>query len=151
MHFLYIAAASLIFCFATGAQAESAPKTWVTVGGVSRHFDRAKNFNEQNFGLGVERDITPDIRLIGGFYKNSVRRQTFYGGLAYTPTSIAGARAGVIVGAANGYPNRNGGGVFPIVSPVLMIEAGRVGANVLIIPSIFGAHGSVALQLKARF
>jgi hypothetical protein len=60
-------------------------------------------------------------------------------------------RAGVIVGAFDGYPRMRDGGWFPAALPAASIEYGRLGVNLTIVPTYKDRlNGAVALQFKLR-
>lgn len=148
------AAALLPILSATPAHAEDdhSGEWWINAGGISHHFNRSMDFNERNWGAGVEYVLSNDVSLVAGEYRNSVRTTTRYLGASYTPLSFGPARFGIVAGAADGYRMMRDGGFFPIISPVINIEGKRFGANLLVIPSVASnVRSALAIQFKIRF
>lgn len=112
----------------------------------SYHLNRAIEHNENNFGLGLEYHIHPDVYLIGGFYDNSYNRNTTYGGGMYMPFERSGFRAGMMAVLASGYESH----LVLIAAPMFSYEYRHVGVNfmALIAPSRRGVLGA---QVKYRF
>lgn len=103
------------------------------------HFNRAEahanDFNENNFGAGLE--YTNDVfGVMGGYYRNSIWRPSWYLLGRYTPvqidfTSKDRVNIGVLAGLLSGYtkttytqgyavtqvPNSLGTGTMPVLSP----------------------------------
>lgn len=124
---------------------------WVSFGFVSRHDDRKANYNEDNTGFGLEYQSSPEHWWSAGVYRNSVRETSTYLQYGWMPLSIGPVRFGAAAGIVNGYPRLNHGDWAPTLLPVIGFEVGRVGANLLYIPSIAGnVAGAVALQVKLK-
>jgi hypothetical protein len=125
---------------------------WKNFGGASHHFKNPERFNQDNAGFGIEYTLDRDRSLVIGEYLNSVNLPTRYFGGAWAPLHYGPIKLGVVAGLADGYPIMNGGGFFPMVLPLVAVEAGRVGVNFTVIPSIAGkGSGCVAMQLKFRY
>ncbi len=125
---------------------------WVNLGGISQHFQYAEEFNQQNFGYGIEYQLSASQYLVLGGYRNSVHADTRYIGGAWMPLAAGSFKLGAIAGLADGYAAMRDGGFFPVVLPVLAFERGRVGANFILIPNMKDkVSGAVAMQLKFRF
>lgn len=77
-----------------------------------------------------------DRSVFAGGYRNSGFRTTCYGGMPSTPFQIGPARIGVIVGFPDRDREMRHDGSFPVISPVISIEGGRIGLSILVIPSI---------------
>jgi hypothetical protein len=107
---------------------------------TSWHFDRDKKYNEDNFGLGLERRLSDTWSLSAGYFRNSFDRHTNYVFAGYTPVEVYGWRTGVVMGGVSGYDD----GISPWLTGVMTRDFGRVGLNV-----VFSA-GGVALQVKLR-
>ncbi len=131
---------------APSAQAE----VWVNPGFYSHHFDKEKNLNNNNHGLGVEVGITDTYSLTAGVFENSDRATSHYLGAYVMPYRLGALKAGVAVGAFNGYPKMREGGWFPAVIPTLAIEGPRVGLNVSFVPKI-GDRVNSALTFQVKF
>ena len=123
---------------------------WVNPGFYSHHFDKEKNLNNNNHGLGVEVDITDTYSLTAGVFENSDRATSHYLGAYVMPYRIGALKAGVAVGAFNGYPQMHEGGWFPAVVPTMAIEGPRIGLNVSFIPKI-GDRVNSALTFQVKF
>ncbi|HKW15639.1 MAG TPA: hypothetical protein VJS69_14220 [Candidatus Krumholzibacteria bacterium] len=135
--------------------------TWSSLGGVSHHFNRSTPHNEENFGYGFETDTgIPHLRVIGGQYKNSFWRRTFYAGASYTPWALGPVQLGFQAAALTGYGSDTCDDtghcsyherltVFGV--PMAQIEGKHFGVNALIAPSLSHKGGVVALQFKVKF
>lgn len=123
---------------------------WVNIGGVSHHFDRSKNFNENNFGIGIEYELNEDVAFAVGQYKNSIRNASHYAAIAYTPLHAGPVSLGVAAGTVDGYYFNNGG-CIPMAMPMLTYETKHFGVNALYVPKMKDISSVVALQFKARF
>jgi len=104
------------------------------------HFDRHKNYNERNFGLGLERQYSDTWAGSVGYYRNSYYRTTYYFFAAYTPLRLGEWRFGAFFGGVTGYENHPS----PWLTGVATMDYGRIGLNLVLAPS------AVALQLKLR-
>lgn len=125
---------------------------WVNFGGLSQHFESAERFNQNNFGFGIEYQLSSSKYLVLGEYYNSVRGTTRYLGGAWMPLVYQQFKLGMIAGAADGYPKMRNGGFFPVALPALAFETRYLGANLVLMPSVADkVSGCVALQLKYRF
>src|SRR5439155_1496549 len=114
----------------------------------SYHTDRSVKHNERNFGLGLEHDVSDNVRVIGGFYKNSDWRETVYAAIAWTPVRFGPVRFGGLAGVATGYDHP----ITPAAALLLQVEGKDIGLNLMAIPRISpDKPGVIGLQLKARF
>ncbi len=138
------------FAYASSGSDER-PALWLNLGGVSWHFEDRDRFNQKHPTIGLEYRLNHEWSLMAGRYKNSVHEKTNYVGAAYTPWSWRHLRFGVAFGVADGYPAMNQGRWFGLLTPVVMYENGRFGANLLIIPTISeSVTGAIAIQFKFR-
>jgi hypothetical protein len=122
--------------------ADAADETWLVTTVGSYHFNRAKDYNERNFGLGYEHNYEDNRRGHLGFYKNSLNRTTLYALGSYTPYRVGEWETGVIVGIGTGYSSRPINGMFSFVT---IREWENVGVNFLVHPA------AIALQVKVKF
>jgi len=132
---------------------ESKPlnEVWLNAGFYSRHFQRDKNLNDSNPGLGVEYRFSSVASVTAGRFYNSDREYSNYAGIYYQPFAIGNVRLGAVVGAFNGYPKMRDGGWFPAIIPVASYEYKRVGLNFAIIPSYKDRlYGAFTFQLKLK-
>jgi hypothetical protein len=132
---------------------ESKPisELWLNPGVYSYHFQRDKDFNNNNYGLGAEyRYSTVGPIMVGGFY-NSDRYTSHYVAWHWQPLGLGPVRFGAVVGAIDGYPKMLDGGWFFAVIPTVGIDYENIGASLLLIPSYQNRlHGAISLQLKLR-
>ena len=123
---------------------------WLTSTVRSYHMER-KGYEEQNYGLGVETEVTQRLRLALGFYRNSERRESVYGAAVYCPLYLRSAnwRLCGMGGGVTGYNDT----VAPLAGAVISYEAKEWGVNVLLLPNKDGdfSKGVAALQLRRRF
>jgi hypothetical protein len=123
---------------------------WATATVRSYHMER-KGYEEQNYGLGVETEVTQRLRLALGFYRNSERRESVYGAAVYCPLYLRSAnwRLCGMGGGVTGYNDT----VAPLAGAVISYEAKEWGVNVLLLPNKDGdfSKGVAALQLRRRF
>jgi hypothetical protein len=122
------------------------PCCWLVATLASYHF-QTRNLNEFNPGLGVEVPYAA-VRFVGGEYRNSFERTSWYAGATWTPWRIGPARVGIIGGAITGYTRHP---VLPMVLPTLQIEGSAVGANLYYAPRIKDGSSVVGLQVKFRW
>jgi len=167
---------AVIVAIVFGASSVAHADTWVSLGGVSHHFERSTPHNEENYGIGLEQDTSvAHLRLIVGEYKNSFWRESFYAGFSYTPLSLGPVRFGLMGAALTGYGNMtcetHQSGPTATASPMTttttscayhervraygvpfaQIEGERFGVNMLAAPPIAGKGGVVAVQFKVKF
>jgi len=151
--FLIISGASFANSYSPIEVIEPSSKSelWINPGLVSYHFDKQKEFNALNYGIGVEYKFSSTASLTAGQYNNSYHNLTHYIGAFWQPIKVGPVQMGFVIGGFNGYTNTNNGGWFPAALPALSIENQWVGLNILVIPSIkYHIAGSVGLQLKFK-
>ena len=140
--------------FITLAMLAAAPAAladvWINPGFYSHHFDTSKNLNNNNHGFGVEATISKTYSLTAGVFENSDRQTSHYVGAYVMPFQRGAVKAGVAVGAFNGYPKMRDGGWFPAALPVMAIEGPRVGLNISYTPKI-GDKVNSALSFQVKF
>ena len=132
---------------------EPAPlrETWLNAGFLSYHFQRDKNLNGTNQGLGVEQRFSTVAALTAGRFYNSDRRFSNYAGVYYQPLAIGPLRFGAVIGGFNGYPKMRDGGWFLAAIPVVSMEYRSVGLNVAVVPSYKDRlYGALSFQLKLK-
>jgi hypothetical protein len=105
------------------------------------HRNRTRNYNEENFGLGLERQYSLVWTVGAGFYKNSYSRDTLYALAYYTPWTIKKDwRVGVVFGVVSGYDE---GRLSPWLTGVIRRDFdNRLGVN------IYVATSAVAFQVR---
>lgn len=124
---------------------------WINPGFYSYHFDRERNLNDRNPGLGMEYRLSTVTAVTAGRFYNSDRQYSNYAGVYYQPLAIGPVRLGAVVGGFSGYPKMRDGGWFLAAIPVLSFEYQRVGANIAVIPRHKDRlHGALSVQLKFK-
>ena len=159
--------AGLMLAFAMGAaQAQEAPpeaglftkidtapksEFWLDSGFATYHFNRNKDLNGGNRGLGVEYRFNGAVSAVAGRFYNSDREYSNYAGVIWQPYALGPVRLGAAIAAFDGYPHMRDGGWFPAAIPTLTYEYKRVGVNVGIIPSYKDRlYGGISVQLKLK-
>lgn len=140
-------AACLMTIAAIGLLASAFADTWVGVNCCAYHTERPTRFNENNLGFGVEHDIAKDWRAVGGFCKNSVYKETVYGGVMWNALTLGYLRLNLMGGLFTGYNDS----VIPVIAPIISLEGKRVGLNLLALPPIGQHQGVFGLQFKVKF
>lgn len=123
---------------------------WVNPGFYSYHFDKSKDLNNNNHGLGVEASINRTYSFTAGVFENSNRATSHYVGVYVMPFQVGALKAGAAVGAFDGYPNMHNGGWFPALVPTMAIEGRRLGLNISYTPKI-GDKLNSALSFQVKF
>ncbi|HZV54886.1 MAG TPA: hypothetical protein VFF82_08100, partial [Rhodocyclaceae bacterium] len=85
---------------------------WLNPGFYSYHFQRDKNLNGNNYGLGAEYRYSSVSSVTAGRFYNSDRYYSNYAGIYYQPFAIGPVRLGAVVGGFNGYPKMRDRGWF---------------------------------------
>lgn len=132
--------ASVLLC-ALVPKSVAAEETWLAVTVRSYHFNRDKDYNEENYGLGIERQGRHAWGWAAGFYENSYYRTTVYAGPTYTFADWGTIKLRACACLATGYKHPIG--FYPL--PTIGIEGKQVGANIAVTPSMMG------LQLKWKW
>lgn len=131
----------------------------VTVPVFTRHFPSSSpDLNEHNHGLGLEYILGKDVAATVGLFNNSLRRDTFYAGVVYTPYRVLGLHTGVVVGLdlSGGYNSVN---PFKPLIGALHFATGSespIGFNIDVLPGGGNKNGEVvygaaALSMKYSF
>ncbi len=131
----------------------------VSVPVFTKHFPSSNSgLNEHNHGLGFEYIFPKDVALMVGMFNNSLRKDTYYVGVAYTPFRLFGLHTGVVVGLdlSGGYKAVNP--VNPIIG-ALHFSTGNespIGFNIDILPggrwkSSKNVYGAAAVSMKYFF
>lgn len=131
------------------APANAQTETWLSASVASYHFEEAKeHYNQSNPGLGIEWG-TENARVVAGFYRNSIERQSrALGGALLTDSFLGGFRVGLAAGGVTGYEKS----VTAFVLPILAFERGQFGANLALIPPVKEkVGGAIGLQIKLKF
>ncbi len=132
---------------------ESKPlnEVWIDSGFLSYHWDRDKDLNGNNYGLGAEYRFSTVATVTAGRFYNSDRAYSDYAGVYYQPIELGPFRLGAVAGGFNGYPNMKGGGWFLAAIPMASAEWGRFGFNLAFVPSLQNRlYGAISLQIKVK-
>ncbi|MDO8068957.1 hypothetical protein [Janthinobacterium sp. SUN206] len=153
------AACAALLAVAGAAQAQTVgmidnqplSETWLNAGFYSYHFQRDKNLNDSNPGLGAEYRFSTIASVTAGRFYNSDRAYSNYLGVYYQPIKVGPLRVGAVVGGFSGYPKMRDGGWFPALVPTISYEYQRVGVNIAIVPSYKDRlYGALSFQLKLK-
>ena len=143
---------------AMGHAQEEAPaydllsRVWINPGFYSYHWDRNKNLENQNWGLGLEYVLNDQWSLTAGAFRNSDRERSRYVGAYFMPFQWQGLKFGAALGVFDGYPHYRDGDWFPALIPSVVYESSYWGLNVGVVPSYKDRlHGAISFQLKVRF
>lgn len=119
---------------------------WLTMSLLSQHLSNQPWMNENNPGLGLEKQLSTDTKGIAGFYKNTEGRNSIYGGINYSPVEVGPFKLGANLGLLSGYKVAP---VVPMVAPTLSYEKNGLGANVVFMPNPKDWKTSaIGLQIK---
>ena len=135
--FLASLAITLLLAWAPPALAG---ETYLSATIGSYHFNRDRDYEEHNWGLGIEQHSDRWAVLLGA-YRNSYRRGSAYALAAYTPFDVGDWRVGPVAGMVTGY-DESGPSLF--AGGVMTRTWQTVGVNIIFTTS------AVALQVKVR-
>lgn len=121
--------------------------TWISVGGGTKHACETCGYNNFNPGLGAQHDINPDLRVLGGVYRNSYYKTSIYAGLGYQPLQHGVVRFGVMGALVTNYDHLK---VPAMILPAVSIEGDRLGVDILGFPSIGSYIGLITANLKFK-
>ncbi len=134
-------------------QVKPAPlnELWLTTGFETWHFDRNAGLNGHNPGWGIDYRFSTTSSITAGKFFNSDRYDSRYLGAIWQPLSAGPFRLGAYIGLFDGYPGMMNGGPFAAVVPAISTEYKRIGANLVIVPTIQNRlYGGISLQLKLK-
>ena len=103
----------LLLC-ATPLHAE----TSIVINGLSWH-DSDIDFNEKNYGLGLEIDLNKKVFIYGGFFKDSFNETAKYVGTGYKIYTKKEFSFNVVSGITHKNVNWNEEKLFPYILPSL--------------------------------
>jgi hypothetical protein len=156
-----VKALAALLCVVSGAthadelfiEIDPVPKSefWLDTGFLTAHFNRGRDLNGENHGLGAEYKFNATLSGIVGRFYNSDRQYSNYAGAIWQPLAIGPVHIGVAIAAIDGYPRMRDGGWFPAAIPTGTIEWDRVGLNIGVIPSYKDRlYGGISVQLKFK-
>lgn len=146
----------ILISLGCGAVQAGASSMAVTVPVFTRHFPHSSpDLNEHNRGLGFEYALRKDVALTAGLFNNSLRKDTFYVGVQYTPYRVLGLHTGVVAGLdlSGGY---SANPVKPLIGAFHFATGNesRVGFNIDVLPGGWnraGVYGAAAVSMKYSF
>ena len=133
-----------------------APRRWsLDISTTSYHTRQwaRDSLNQDNPGLGIEYQATPDWGAAAGFYKNSYSRTSVYALATYTPLHISlpeGFRVdfGGLAGVISGYTSAEAPGRPLMAAALLEVRSARgYGINLVCVPNAGQSAGFVGLQV----
>jgi hypothetical protein len=153
--FIGVVAAS---CTPAPVAAQEASAYSLVVHTASRHSNvqGGYTFNEVNLGLAIRTNLTSDLSLQGGVYRNSYYKTTVYAVGQYTPLRVGSLKLGGFAGLATGYDHvsqLNIGKLSVVGGLLATVDAGG-GMNVSIraVPKIQPKQaGVVTIEFGYRF
>lgn len=135
----------------TPVEQEAEHQLWVGSGFLTYHFNRDKDLNGRNYGIGVEYRFRGDLAATAGRFYDSDRAYSNYAGAIWEPFALGPVRLGAVFAVFDGYPRMRDGGWFPAVIPMATFEYKRVGVNVGFVPSYKDRlYGGLSVQLKLK-
>jgi len=132
----------------------------ITVPVFTRHFPTSSSdMNEHNHGLGLEYIVRKDVAVTTGFFNNTLQKDTFYVGVAYTPLRVVGLHTGVVIGLdlSGGYNSINP--CKPVIGALRFTTGNEspIGFNIDVLPggvnkdSDANVYAAVAVSMKYSF
>ena len=118
-----------------------AQATEIIVHAISYHADRAADYNERNFGIGLRVPVSDRTKLAVGAYNNSLYRDSYYIGMSREMLRFSNVTVSIMAGIITGYQHT----IMPVVAPEVTLWSGNVGVSIMALPSVAG------LSLKYRW
>lgn len=137
---------AIAFGLGAGVAVPATAADWLTLSGLSYHFQKRQHWRQVNPGAGFERDMADQgygpWAVSAGYLRNSYDKHSIYAGVRWTPLSAGPFRFGLYGLAASGYPSP------VLLLPVVTLEGRDVGANLIAVPNLPGYSGYLGLQLR---
>ena len=116
---------------------------------LARHLQQEPWMNKDNPGIGIAHQMSPNLSALGGYYKNTEGKPSFYAGAEYMPIHAGNFSAGADIGAVTGYPKMP---VAPMVAPTATYDFGRgLGAQATFMPDPMNLkHSAVGLSMRYK-
>lgn len=142
----------LLICACCTQQPASAAEGDIYIVGTlkSYHENRKHNYNENNYGIGIQYGLSEDWRLVLGEYKNSFDNKSKYYGAMWLPFHRNAFNAGLLLVNVNGYDGDSLSKYTPVAVPVVTWEKDRFLVNVVFVPPVQKA-GIIAVQVGVSF
>ena len=126
-------------------------ETWITASVLSIHYGTDKKYESQNWGVGIEQDLSANWRAIAGHYRNSNRRDSLYFGASWTAARWGNFSSGIAMMLVGGYETTKRPELIKAAIPFFSYEKEGWGINVPIIPKYQDNPGVIALQVKWKW
>ncbi len=150
----------VLFVFFTCVTVQAAENSMsVTIPVFTKHFPSLNSdLNEHNHGFGLEYILRKDVAVTAGSFNNSLRKDTSYVGVIYTPFRVVGLHTGIVLGLdlSGGYNSVNP--VKPIIGALHFTTGNEspVGFNIDVLPGGGNKNGDVvygaaAISMKYSF
>jgi hypothetical protein len=149
----------VLFVFFTCVTVQAAESSMaVTIPVFTKHFPRSNSdLNEHNRGFGLEYILRQDVAVTAGSFNNSLRKDTSYIGVIYTPFRVVGLHTGVVIGLdlSGGYNSVNP--VKPIIGALHFTTGNEssMGFNIDVLPGggnkSGDVYGAAAISMKYSF
>ena len=135
---------------------EKKPQIWGVATLFSHHYQvpgkRPKPYNEHNYGVGFEYELSKESRLVGGEFRNSFKDTSTYLGYAWMPIHMGQhVHLGLVPLLVTGYKKHP---IMPVVLPSIAVEDKNLGFNIGIVPPTNGKgkwYSVIGVQVKWRF
>lgn len=149
----------VFFSFGCGVTQAAGNSMAITVPVFTKHFpDSSSVVNEHNRGVGLEYTLRKDIAVTAGLFNNSLRKDTFYIGVIYTPFRVFGLHTGIVAGIdlSGGYNSVNP--FKPIIGALHFSTDSKspIGFNIDVLPgggnrNGYVVYGAAAVSMKYSF
>lgn len=149
----------VFFSFGCGVTQAAGNSMAITVPVFTKHFPNSNpDLNEHNRGVGLEYALRKDVAVTTGLFKNSLRKDTFYIGVIYTPFRVFGLHTGVVAGIdlSGGYNSVNP--FKPIIGALHFSTDSKspIGFNIDVLPgggnrNGYVVYGAAAVSMKYWF
>ena len=138
-------------------------RTWLILGGVSRHTCRDCGFRESNPGLALQWRAdwlnskfsytgNDEWRISTGAYITSNNRNSLYVAALWQPLEYKSddvtLKTGVQVAVISNYLKQ---AITPTLLPAISIETKHVGADIFLVPKFPSVSAAVLMSFKVRF
>ena len=124
---------------------------WINPGFYSYHFNKDRNLNDNNLGLGAEYRYSTTSSIVAGGFHNSDWKTSYYAGWDWQPLEYGPVRLGAVIGAINGYPKAFHGSWFPAALPQASFEYKNIGANIIFTPGYKDRlYAAFSFQVKIK-
>lgn len=150
---------AIIISLSTGVVQAAENFKAITVPVFTKHFPNSTpDLNEHNRGLGLEYTVQKDVAVTTGFFNNSLRKDTFYAGIIYTPLRVARLHTGFVIGLdlSGGYNSINP--LKPLIGSLRFATGPEcpIGFNIDVLSGVnrnsnVKVYGAVTVSMKYSF